>query len=126
MAEDNVQIYDFTTAHKRGDTFLARDFLSAQQPLGTPKAIAAARMQIRTEDGALVAEFATDATPPTATITGAGDNVVTLGEKAATVTAEWPEGDHLYDLEVNWLEDGPNRTILKGTFPVSADVTIPG
>lgn len=119
--EDDIGIYNFHV-FRRGDTFPARDIAKTEQPAGTPKAIASARMEVRTKKGSLV--HAWDTTDNTITITGAGNNIVTLSKVDKAITETWLPGDHDYDLEVVWVA-GDNLTILKGIFPVGKDITLP-
>lgn len=124
MNNEEIGTYNFKPL-RRGDTFVSRDIAKCEQPAGTPKAIASARMQVRVKGkGTLVAEFDTAADPATITITGAGNNIVTLAERAPAVTQQFTPGDHEYDLEVVWAAGG-TRTILAGAFPVTTDVTRP-
>lgn len=122
MTNEEIGIYDFKPL-RRGDTFPARAIATVEQPAGTPKAIASARMEVRTKGkGVLVHTW--DSTAATITITGAGSNTVTLGAVEPAITEAFPPGEHEYDLEVIWAAGG-KKTILGGKFPVSADVTRP-
>lgn len=121
--DDNIGIYNFPT-FKRGDTFRARDFATYTSSVdGTALAINSALMQIRTKAGVIVHTWTTQGDAPNATITGAGYNVVTLGRVEKSVTQNWPVGDHVYDLEVEFTTDTAAETKLGGLFPVSADVS---
>jgi hypothetical protein len=119
--QEDIGTYDFK-ALRRGDTFIARNIAQVEEPAGTPKAIASARMDVRTKFGLLVYSWHTLGDTPNASITGAGSNVVTLDAVEPASTSLFPPGDHEYDLEVVWAAGG-TRTILKGTFPVAADIT---
>lgn len=119
MSNESTDIY-----LKRGDTFAARNFATVEQPAGTPLPITAARMQVRSKNkGTLLLEWISSGDTPSITITGAGNNVVTLGAKAPEITAALPPGDHEYDLEVTLQASGQVLTILEGKFAVSADIT---
>lgn len=122
MDTEDIGSYDFLP-FRRGDTFTARALARTEQPAGTPKAIASARMELRTLRGVLIHRW--DFAAGTITITGAGSNLVTIAAVAPETTAVWPVGkDHKYDLEVVWASGG-TRTILKGILPVVDDVTKP-
>ena len=123
MDDPYIQEFNFPT-FKRGDTFPSR-IIRTEQPLGTPMAITSALMQIRTKDGTLVYEWKTTGNSANATITGDGDNEITLGEIPYSTAEGFPPGDHRYDLEVIFTSGLRKLTILQGLFPVSADVSKP-
>lgn len=121
--EEEIGLYDFKP-FRRGDTFLARDLAKCEHPVGTPKAIASARMEVRTKKGTLVHAWTTE--DNSLTITGDGENIVTQNAVAKDITESWVPGlDHEYDLEVIWAADGTKRTILAGKFPIKKDITLP-
>ena len=106
---------------KRGDTFRARNIATITQA-GLPLAVTAAHLQVRAKNGgAVLLEWLT--ADNTITITGAGSNVVRLSAKTSGQMKLIPPGTHDYDLEVKFASDGADITILKGQFPVEADVT---
>ena len=108
---------------RRGDTFRARDIATLTQD-SVPLAITSARMQVRAKNGgAVLLEWDTAATVPTAEITGADSNVVRLHAKDAAAMQLIPPGQHEYDLEVIFASDSAKLTILAGKFPVTADIT---
>jgi len=106
----------------RGDTFRARDIATISQD-GVPLGLTAARMQVRNRNGGTVL-LEWDTTLLSAQITGADNNVVRLEAIPAVIMQTIPPGEHVYDLEVVFL-DGSKLTILAGKFPVTADVTRP-
>lgn len=114
--------YDFPSM-RRGDTFRARDIATLTQN-SLPLAVTSARMQVRAKNGgAVLLEWDTAATVPTAEITGTDDNVVRLHTKDAAAMQLIPPGQHEYDLEVVFASDGAKLTILAGKFPVTPDTT---
>ena len=115
-------LYNFP-AMRRGDTFRARDIATLTQD-SVPLALTSARMQVREKNGgAVLLEWDTAATVPTAEITGADSNVVRLLVKDAAAMQAVAPGKHEYDLEVVFASDGAKLTILAGEFPVTPDVT---
>ncbi len=117
-------LYHFP-AMRRGDTFRARDIATISQAT-VPLAVTSAHMQVRAKNGgAVLLEWDTAATVPTAQITGAGSNVVRLLAKDAAAMQLVAPGKHEYDLEVVFASDGAKLTILAGNFPVTPDVTRP-
>lgn len=106
---------------RRGDTFRARDIATLTQS-SVPLALTSARLQVRAKNGgAVLLEW--DTTTATATLTGAGSNVVRLATKTAAQMQDIPPGQHDYDLEVVFASDGAKLTILAGKFPITADIT---
>lgn len=120
MNTKDIGIYNFPVM-RRGDGFGARDFATIEQPAGTPLAISAARMQVRDSAGVLLLEWTS--ADDSITITGAGDNVVTLAQKDGATMAALPAGRHDYDLEVILSASGLPLTPLGGKFPITADIT---
>lgn len=115
-------VYHFP-AMRRGDTFRARDIATVTQD-SVALALTSARMQVREKNGGeVLLEWDTQAAIPTATITGAGSNVVRLHAKDAAAMQLVAPGKHEYDLEVVFTSDGAKLTILAGEFPVTPDVT---
>lgn len=109
--------------HKRGDDFEARDIATVTQG-GLPVAITSALLQIRTKAGCLVHEWTTEGTTPNAAITGAGDNIVTLGKVDKEVTSEWPPVLCDYDLQLTLATD-LTATFIEGTILIEPDVSRP-
>lgn len=106
---------------RRGDTFRSRDIATLTQS-SVPLALTSARLQVRAKNGgAVLLEW--DTTTATATLTGAGSNVVRLATKTAAQMQDIPPGQHDYDLEVVFASDGAKLTILAGKFPITADIT---
>ena len=123
MKLEEIGRYDFTPM-RRGDSFPEREIAKTEQPAGTPKAIASARMEVRSSQGDLVHFWDSEADPATITIGGAGNNSVVLAEVGPAVTSGFVPGEHNFDLEVFWVSGG-NRTIVAGKFPVIIDITLP-
>ena len=101
----------------RGDTFVGRDIATITQS-AVALGVTRAKMELRTAAGELVQTWDTEAA--TATITGAGSNVVHLLE---TETDEWPLGRLKYDLEVWFTATGNKLTILRGSMLVEKGTT---
>jgi len=115
-------LYNFP-AMRRGDTFRARDLATLTQD-GVALALTSARLQVRPQHGGeALLEWDTDADTPTASITGAGSNIVRLSAKTAAEMQMIAPGTHEYDLEVVFASDGAKLTILAGRFPVTPDIT---
>lgn len=115
--------YDFATA-RRGDTLPAWQCALTDTETDDPIAISSARMQVRKRGGAgVVLEWST--ADGTLTITGAGDNVLTLAEKSASAMESAETGTHTYDIEVVLAATGHKATILSGKYPIAADITRP-
>ena len=118
---DTAATWDFPT-FTVGDTFLARDIATLTQnaaPLTVYKAV----MELRKKNNDLIYRWATHDSPVTATITGVSSNTVTLSKVEEAVTALWPVGVHVYDLEI-WLDTNTDKiTILKGEMRIERGVT---
>ena len=110
-------------SHKRGDTYTARVIaVLTNTDTDAPVAIASARLQVRRQSGRVVHEWTTE--DDSMTISGAGDNVLTLARVEAEDTADWPPGVHDYDLEITLADDDATTfTAPEGTFEITADVT---
>lgn len=121
MALEVIHRYNFLPM-RRGDTFLARTMAQFEQPLGTPKGVASARMEVRTKAGVVIHTW--DTAVGSITISGAGSHIVALGAVAEAVTELWTGGDHVYDFEVVWAAGG-KRTVMAGQFPIVIDTTLP-
>jgi hypothetical protein len=123
MIENSPGKYDFPPL-TRGDTFRPRVIATLTQD-GDPLALTFARLQIRSRKNKdlILHEWITSGASPNATITGAGDNSVTLGGVTKEETAAWLAGNYIYDLEVTFASDDANLTILAGEFPVKIDVS---
>lgn len=99
----------------RGDTFAARNIATVTQS-AVAVAIASAVMVIETPAGETIATWNT--ADNTATITGAGSNVIHLTEISAEETADWPLGKHNFTLKAVYTSTGDKITLLKGTITV--------
>ncbi len=115
IIQRHIGIYDFETM-LRGDTFRARDIATLSLD-GVPLGIVSAMMQVRVKGGGAVL------LAWTCQITGAASNIVTLSARTAEEMQVLPPGLHEYDLEVRFTSDGAKRTIMKGRFPIEADIT---
>ena len=118
-------IYHFPV-FKRGDTWKARVVgILTNTDTEAAVAIASARMQVRKSGNkAVIHEWTTEGDTPNLTISGAGGNTLTAGIVEPSVTATWPPGTHVYDLEIT-LDDADSTvvTVPEGKFPIKADVT---
>ena len=86
---------------------------------GAAIAVTAAEMNIwRKSDKTIITSWSTAA--GTITISGAGSNVVTLGEKSATVTNEFEAGNHSYALKVTLTVGLQVLTLIVGNCEVVA------
>ncbi|MEO5914868.1 MAG: hypothetical protein ABIS50_11585 [Luteolibacter sp.] len=105
----------------RGDTFPARPLAMLSQD-GAAVEVTSALLQVRTRlRQTLVTEWKTS--DDSILISGSPTpNIITLAEKPAAETAEWPLGRHDYDLEIT-LADGRVITLFKGDFPVNRDTS---
>lgn len=108
---------------RRGDTYPSRNIATVtDKATGDPIAISSARLQIRDEISNLVIyEWST--TLGNMTITGAGNNIVTLGALAIGDTEGFTTGPrHKYDLEIT-TSDSKTWTILEGRVEIVEDIT---
>ena len=114
IIQRHIGIYNFETM-QRGDTFRARDIAKLTLD-GVPLGIVSAMMQVRLKGGAVLLEWVCQ-------ITGVASNIATLSARTAEEMQVLPPGLHEYDLEVRFTSDGAKRTIMKGRFPIEADIT---
>lgn len=114
--------YNFTP-RVRGDTFLAFQIATlTDETTADPIAVTSARLQVRrAESGNVVLRWGT--VEETMSISGAGNNVITMLERTAATMAKAYVGVHVYDLEVVLATGTDTVTILSGTFEILADVT---
>ena len=100
---------------QQGDTFVARNIATVTQSAAAV-AISSAVMKIITAAGVTVATW--DTADSTATITGAGSNVIHINEISDSVTAEWPLGKHDFALKVRLTASSDKITLLKGSITI--------
>ena len=99
----------------RGDTFAARNIATVTQSAAAVS-VSSAVMEIVTAAGVIVATWDTD--EATATITGAGSNVIHINEISDSVTALWPLGKHDFTLKVKLTASSDKITLLKGSITI--------
>lgn len=106
--------------HKRGDTFIRAFTFTDSVPDPINLSGFTAKLEVRTRARNELGELLASASTPTEiTISGAGNNVVTVTIPAASMLII--AGIHSYELELT-SSGGVRTTYLKGNFEITQDV----